>query len=248
MPAPLMEFAQFARPERWWLRRGPPPWLDDPRWHARAFRASLALGLMGTVSGWLTVVGFFAAALVGDLLGGFEEALQFMFGMISGPGFWFGVGVLIPLSRWLGRGWIMTLFAVPVSMFACYCGVSTFLAADPPMGSGANGFPGGERACGFYAGFVGAAIVGLWMGHPRQKSAWLAVGLATFLASLGCGLIYLPGNDPSPPPWMLPEVSQWIGIGTPYVTFQSLAAIGLGARLWGARRYEKASPPANSRI
>ena len=58
-------------------------------------------------------------------------------------------------------------------------------------------------------------------------------GLATFLASLGCGAIsLLTGNDPSPPVWMVPEITQWIWFRTPYVTFQSLAAIGVGARLW----------------
>jgi hypothetical protein len=232
MSAPLLEYSRLARPHAWWLRQAPPPWLDDPRWQARAFRASLLLGLMGTVSGWLTVAGFVGAAFVSELLGGFEEALQFVFGLFCGPGFWFGVGVLMPLSRWLGRGWILSLLSVPLSMLACYCGVVTFLTIDPIMGPGPAWIPGGERAGGFSAGFVGAAIVGLWMGHPRRKSAWLAVGLATFLAALGCGAIFLPGNDPSPPVWMVPEITQWIRFGAPYVTFQSLAAIGLGARLW----------------
>ena len=179
MPDPLMEFAQFAHPQRWWLRRFPPPWLDDPRWWVRAFRVSLMLGLMGTATGWLTVGGLFLAGAIDRLTAGIGSLVDGgALGILCGPGFWFGLGVLIPLSRWLGRGWVMSLLAVPASMFACDCGVVTFLAVDPVVGKFSRTWiPWAEHTAGFYAGFVGAAIVSIWMSHPLRKNAWLA-GLA----------------------------------------------------------------------
>ena len=54
MPAPIIQFAPFAHPLRWLLRRGEPSWLEnESRWWVRAFRVSLVLGLLGTASGWL---------------------------------------------------------------------------------------------------------------------------------------------------------------------------------------------------
>jgi len=228
MPAPLIEFAQFAHPSRWWLRRGPPAWLDDPRWFARAFRASLLLGVMGTVTGWLTVAGIVLMHIAEPWAGSLSIS---EFNLFLGPGLWFGIGVMMPLSRWLGRGWIMTLLAVPVSMFACYCGFITLLLVHPIMSSRPSEFPGGKDAAGFYAGFVGAAIVSLWMGHPLRKSAWLAGMTASLLASLNCGLYFLAQPDGS----MLPlpgELATIIAQGWLYVGFQSLTAVGLGVRLW----------------
>src|SRR5688572_15807944 len=108
MPAPLIEFAQFAHPQRWWLRRGPPPWLDDPRWRARAFRVTLALGLMGTFSGWLTIGCIFLCGSILPIFSSFERWHEGLW-LFGAPGLCFAAGVLVPLSRWLGRGWMLTV-------------------------------------------------------------------------------------------------------------------------------------------
>lgn len=234
MPAPVMQFEQFAHPQRWWLRRGPPPWLDDPRWWVRAFRTSMALGVMGTITGWLTVVGLFLVGLLDRWLVGLPSWFsELAFGVLCGPGFWFGVGVLIPLSRWLGRSWIFSLLSVPASMFACYCGVMTLFLIDPIMGQSPDWVPF-EDSGSFFAGFVGAAIVSLWMGNPLKKSAWLAGLTASILASIGCGV--LPWMEQSSTPH-LRQFGDLLQFAGPYVTFQSLAAIGLGVRLWWDRQH-----------
>lgn len=229
MPAPLIEFAQFAHPQRWWLRHGPPPWLDDPRWTVRAFRTTLVLGLMGTASGWLSVLGLFTLGLLESFVGKLPAWItEGAFGLLCGPGFWFGLGVLLPLSRWLGRNWIFSLLSVPASMFACYCGVATLFLVDPIMGPSPDWAPF-EDSGWLFGGLTGAAIVSLWMGNPLQKSAWLAGFTATVLAAAGCGV--LPWLMENNPPW-LSQFQELLRFSGPYVTFQSLAAIGLGVRLW----------------
>lgn len=229
MPAPLIQFSQFAHPQRWWLRRGPPPWLDDPRWWVRAFRSSLMLGLMGTVTGWLTIGGVFLGEALDVMVDGVARwFVEGSLGLMCGPGLWFGVGVLIPLSRWLGRNWIFSVLSVPASMFACYCGVTTLFLIDPIMGPSPD-WVRFEDSGSFFAGFVGAVLVSMWMGHPRQRSAWLAGATASILAAIGCGFVSLL-MDNSPP--MLSRFTDVLSSAAPYVTFQSLVAIGLGVRLW----------------
>lgn len=232
MPAPLIEFAQFVHPQRWWLRRGEPPWLDDSRWWARAFRVSLVLGVMGTATGWLTVIAAASLRTWESQHGSYPNSELVIF---LGPGFWFGLGVLMPLSRWLGRGWVMSLLAIPMSMFASLCGIMGFLFADPIMGSGLYAVPGGKEAAGFYAGFAGAFVVAVWMGHPRRKSAWLAGALAAGLASLSGGIVFLAQSN-----WELKPVPSGIREllepALVYVSFQSLTAAGLGVRLWQPAR------------
>lgn len=233
MPAPLIEFAQFAQPHRWWLRYGPPPWLEDDRWWVRAFRASLMLGLVGAASGWVSVGGLFLVNFLDEAFGGTIRWLtEGGLGILCGPGFYFGVVTLVPLSRWLGRGWIMSLLAVPVSMFASYCGVMTLLFVSPIMSnSSPDWIPGGKDAAGFYAGLVGAAIVAVWMGHPLRYSAWFAGVTAALLAGLVCGSYFLVS-----PQWnssVIPgEIREILNIGSLYAGFQSVTAAGLGIRLW----------------
>lgn len=232
MPALLIDFSQFAHPQRWWLRRSPPPWLDDPQWIVRAFRASLVLGLMGTASGWLTVLGLFTLQLSESLVGKLPAWMtEGAFGLLCGPGFWFGVGVLLPLSRWLGRNWVFSLLSVPASMFACYCGVTTLFFVDPIMGQSPDWAPW-EGSGWFFGGLVGAAIVSLWMGNPVKKSAWLAGFAASILAAIGCGV--LPWLAENHSPW-LSQSRELLQFAGPYVIFQSLTAIGLGIRLWWDR-------------
>jgi hypothetical protein len=226
MTAPLIEFAQFAHPQRWWMRRGQPPWLDDPRWYARAFRASLVLGVMGTATGWLTVGVIFGLKkledVVGDLPG--DDLLYSELVILLAPGYCFGLMTLAPLSRWLGRGWIMTLLSIPASTLACYVGIFVSFAA----GSGEN--PAWlKESSPFLAGVAGAAVVAAWMGNPCRKSAWLAGAAAALMAGTACKLHFefISQTDW----WRTSELSEVV-IGGLYVGFQSATATGLGVRLW----------------
>lgn len=233
MSAPLIEFSQLAHPHRWWLRRGLPPWLDDPRWYARAFRATLVMGVLGTLSGWLTVAGMMLVNWVDQSLPGSPKWItEGALGLFCGPGVWFGAGTLIPFSRWLGRGWLFSLLALPVSMFASCCGIWIFLFVGPIMGPEPGWIPGGKQAAGFYAGFAGAAVIAVWMGHPQRLEAWLSGISASLLASLVCGL-YFVATQQSSVYASLPSVFQGIlPLASLYVGFQSLTAVGLGVRLW----------------
>ena len=108
---------------------------------------SLVLALVGTVSGWVSLGGLMLSQLLERMTAGsapwfVREELTFL----CGPGLFFGVVTLIPLSRWLGRGWIMSLAAVPVSMFAMYCGVMALLFVSPIMSNGPDWIPGGKDA------------------------------------------------------------------------------------------------------
>ena len=240
MPSPIIEYGKFAHPQRWWLRREPPPWLDDTRWKARAFRATVFLGLLGTVSGSLSALSLVAFSYLWKLVVGKPDIFEIQ--IFLGPGFWFGLVTLVPLSRWLGRGWVMSGLAVPISMLASFCGVTAFLIVEPFMGESPKWIPGGREASGFYAGFLGAFVVSLWMGHPKKKLAWLSGLLATTLASLGCGLLFL--RDSTPPFGDLaPQLTGFLGFVAPYQTFQCLTAIGLGVRLWGGATEETKKAP-----
>ncbi len=230
MPSPIIEFGKFAHPRQWWLRREPPPWLDDPRWEARAFRATVFLGLLGSVSGSLSAVGLVLLSYLWKRVIGRPDIFEIQ--LFLGPGFWFGVMTLVPLSRWLGRGWVMTFLAVPVAMLASFCGVTAFLIVEPFMGESPKWIPGGREASGFYAGFIGALVISLWMGHPKKKLAWLSGLLAVTLATLGCGSLFLRDSTPVFGD-IAPQFSQFFGILASFQTFQCLTAIGLGARLWG---------------
>ena len=231
MPSPIIEYGKFAHPQRWWLRREPPPWLNDPRWKARAFRATLFLGLLGSVSGSLTALSVEVLSYLWKLVGGRPDIFEIQ--LFLGPGFWFGLVTLVPLSRWLGRGWLMTCMAVPMSMLASFCGATAFLIIEPFLGGESpKWIPGGREASGFYAGFLGALIVSVWMGHPKKKLAWLSGLLATILATSGCGLLILRDSKPLFSD-LAPQFTGFFGLVATYQTFQCLTAIGLGVRLWG---------------
>ena len=134
----------------------------------------------------------------------------------------------------------MTGLAVPISMLACLCGMAAFLVVEPFMGESPKWIPGGRDASGFYAGFIGALVVSLWMGHPKKKLAWLSGLLAVTLATLGCGLFFL--RDSTPPFGdIAPQLNGFFFLVAPYQTFQCLTAIGLGIRLWGRATEDKKS-------
>lgn len=224
MPAPLIAFTQFAHSQWWWLWRGPPPWLEDSPWWARALRLSLVLGFTGAVAAGLTAVMLNTTEGYSALTGLSLNTIQ-----LFGPGLWFGVGTLVPLSRWLGRGWIMTLMSVPVAMFSHFCAFMAVWIALVPSGPHPPRYP--ELGC-FCPGFVAALIVALWMGHPLRKTAWLAAAIAMVMGSIGSGIVLLAETQ------RLPRLAS-LGFGENvfaafclYASFQSLAAIGLGARLW----------------
>ncbi len=210
MSGSLIQFDRFSHPTSWWLRCGSPPWMDDPRWYARAVRASLVLGLLGFVSGCLTTIALCVMQRVGTFLG-------IILASAILPGLLFAIFTLIPLSRWLGRGWKSSLFTIPISIVASSCGAFIF---------NLDNFPGLRGA---HAGFVGAVIVCVLMGHPRQKQTWIAGILASAAAGLACGLVM---NWNVGTLYVLLGVPVTASIAKVFPTFQCIVAVSLGVSLW----------------
>jgi len=137
-------------------------------------------------------------------------------------------------TGWLGRGWIMSLLSLPVAMLSHYCAYMVFVVV---LASWRPPAPGEREVACFFPGLVAALVVAVWMGHPLQKSAWLAGALAMVLGSVGCGLVFLVGTGPQ---WQSTLASygpygfivSLFGAHCLYGSFQSLTGIGLGARLW----------------
>ena len=200
------EFSKLVDPTAWWMRCGSPKWLNDPRWYVRAIRASAVLGLLGIVSAGLSTISVMAS----------EEGIFFA------PGLWFGLLTLIPLSRWLGRGWILTLLAVPISVLAWLCSGLVFVI--PALGKIMGGpAPEPPPFLEYLSSFVGSLIVSAWIGNPLKKQSWFACLLAVTLATSCCGqVILLTGNI----------TENRLSVCAMHLTFQCAMAIGLGARLW----------------
>jgi hypothetical protein len=193
----------------WLAKTGPPAWLDDPRWYIRAIRLSLALAILGFISAGLSI----PCVILGTVALVKNVGYLFLLFLFFMPGLCFGLVALLPLSRWLGREWPLALLAVPVSMAASFGGVLGWCAAGALQ----------PLAAGFAAGFVGALMVGAWMGNPTQLRAWIAVFCAIVLASLGCGVVSCVG---------ITQKFEINGLFAVFCTFQCVVAICLGARLW----------------
>lgn len=212
----------------WLSRHGPRYWLGDPRWYVRAIRVSLVLAVLGSASASLTT----ACLLVQP------------FSIFVAPGLWFGIVTLIPLSRWLGRGWILTLLAVPVSVVANLCGVFAYLDAcslfGKVFGDFARALFGETRILfdGFFGGFVGALIVSAWMGNLKQRQSWIAGFCATAFAALGCGFGRILHDDIRAfagshwDPLAMSGFARFVIAGLLFYTFQCVVPVCLGARLW----------------
>ncbi|HUQ68587.1 MAG TPA: hypothetical protein VM165_03630 [Planctomycetaceae bacterium] len=101
--APLAEvfavWTIFRGLPRWYFARGCPPTLQhELRW-VRGLRTSILLGTVGLASSWISTLWLFLEKQF-QAFSPFdgEGSLMFM------PGAWFGLLVLLPLSRWMGRG------------------------------------------------------------------------------------------------------------------------------------------------
>jgi hypothetical protein len=222
MPAPIIEFDQFINIHRWWLRNGTPPWLADPRWWVNAFRSTLVLGILGSISGWLTFAFFEFASLlpIGEVFQGWVR-------LLIAPGLCFGVVVLVPFSRWIGRGWIFSWLSIPAAMFAWICSLFAFLGGMPMEGDAPYLF-----LFGFFAGFTGAVVIAGWcfgaFGTVSRGPIFPALLVPAILAGCGCAVVYLYEPRLAVPG----PLHDWFTIGLAFVTFQCLTAIGLGVHLW----------------
>lgn len=213
----------FAGAHRWWLRKGVPSTLGPTGTRTRAIRASLLLATMGTLSSWLS---FGTLYLDGFIYG--HGVLDAMMGF--GPGFAYGIIVLVPLSRWLGRNWLATLLSPVVSAGLYYAALQLYFAISPIFGSTSKPIVGA-----WYAGLLGGVGVGLWMARLVSLSmVWLPV-VCGLVASACCSILFLEGTPVKAGTFSgwLNDVRNVLAFPTIYGGFQVPVAVVLGIRLWG---------------
>jgi hypothetical protein len=195
---------------RWFLARGcPPPLRDDRRWVC-GLRASVLLGTLGLAASWASVFWLLIERRLFDV--GLIGTILFT------PGLWFGLFVMLPLSRWVGRGWLVSLLAVPVSTRVNY---EVVRLANPHW----------ELVAAW-----GGLGVGLWLCDPRRpRTLWTAA-----VAAIAGGLPYAAMNlldrwdlDPNAGvPGGFEWVNGLVSMNLLFSPFQVLVAMALGVRLW----------------
>jgi len=211
----------FREAPRWWLARGcPPTVLAEPR----AMRVSLLLGLMGLAAGWLSAM----LLHVNSLVQFHQEALFWM------PGALFGGVVLLPLSRWIGRGWIASVLSIPVSVGAYWAAVYVDLKIDPPLGASSVS----EPVAGALAGMAGAGILCVWLMPIRRLRALPVHFVLSLAVGVAGGLItgFAIGTNHGSTGYSALDLVLELGVETAmFAPFQALAAFALGSRLWWER-------------
>jgi hypothetical protein len=220
---PWIDWANWCSVHRWWLARNCPPVLRDERPSVRVFRITLLCGALGVIAPTLAGVGWAAC-----------EALSLPeFLSVNFPPLCFALLVLFPLSRWLGRGWLLTGFSGLVSIAAYWAGVWMFLTGADLIEHGPGDFSStAGYAGGMLGGATGGLMLGLWMTHLGRRQAVIDVSRAVIAGTLGgLGFSLLLANQPEPwgTEWFPPL--RVVISGQPHFPFQSLMAIALGLRL-----------------
>jgi hypothetical protein len=209
---PFAFWTIFRGIHRWFLASRCPPTLRDERRWVRGLQTSVLMGTLGFISSWMTIFWIPAERIIFPGLG-FGP-----YGVLSlSPGPVFGAIVLLPLSRWLGRGWFNSFLAVEVSTAIYY------FAANSPA----------------WAGWIGGFGVGVWMIDPRRLQTLWLVPLATAAGGLPYeAMNLLPGGDANWTPPGFDWLNDLLAGSALYTPFQTCVAIALGTRIWW--------PPPNS--
>lgn len=218
----LKSWNVFAGAHRWWLRKGVPPTLGPAGTRARAIRASLLLAMMGIVSSWLSF-----GVMLFDRFGHSHPGLNAITGL--GPGAAFGVVVLVPLSRWLGRSWFWSIISILPSAGLFYAAVHVHFFVSPIFGQTSNPPVGA-----FWAGLVGGVGIGLWMARPGGRSLLGLPVACGLVAGVCCSIVFLDGTplNGGSLGGFLRDARNFLAFPTIYGSFQVPVAVVLGMRLW----------------
>lgn len=210
----------------WWYRPGLPPTLQHARSDVRLVRMLTLMFVLGSLSTAACQAWMWCERVI-DLSG-----INWPYkggGLMFLPGIWFGLFVLIPLSRWQGRSWWVTIPAVAVSAGIYWAAVLSFLQFAPVMDSG-----GDDTAlwrAGFAAGTVGGLGLWCWMNPPWSCRSWFILG-PTWLAAVVGALIFAILFDNEPYSSIMPDiVGQLFSIAAMFGPFHIGVAMALGLRL-----------------
>lgn len=236
MSEPALSLRPFAQPWRWWLARGcPPPFQDERKW-VRVLRVSLLLGLLGTLSAWVSAVWLQIEHLV------FEPPNSFIWlgSLFVSPGLWFGLIVLLPVSRWRGRNWVHSLLAIPVSGLCLFgaiylwVGIGSAYRTQFPLDEYPDP-PYAEFVCWCCLGLIGAGLLQIWMTDWTRPGKVTRVVPVLLAGVCGTAMTALMGGVDGPDrfPYDLPEfVRAVLVLQTLLGPFQMLVAIALGIPFW----------------
>lgn len=168
-PGALWELVLSA--PRWLLHRGYPPELDDPRLLVRLLRITLVMIVLGILSSWVTVVAKYFTDYDISLNRYFIRFVRECY-----PGLWFGLIVLVPISRWQGRNVWLTAAAVPVSTIVHQFLSLRFVSLD-------HGNP--SWLYSVLAGSIGGLGLALWMIPPLSPRACLFLFITVIVGIAG---------------------------------------------------------------
>jgi len=208
------------------LRRGRPPLLKHPNVMGRIFRITLVMLVLGLLAGWADVL----ISLLRNWTG-LARGLTWQV-HVAIRGLFFGLFVLVPMSRWQGRNWWLAALAVPVSMLFRWGFEGTIHLTWREM-------PMWQLMA--WTGCVAAFPIGLWMIGPRCWRDWGFVAL-TVLAGIAGQLLRMVaissiGLDPHP--WLPESLQALLIFSYLVVPFNCTVAAALGLRL----ALEPAPPP-----
>lgn len=218
----------------WWYRRGLPPTLQHPRIDVRLVRMLTLMGGLGCLSTAACQAWMWCERVL-DVSG-----INWPYkggGLMLLPGVWFGLFVLIPLSRWQGRSWWATLPAVAVSAGIYWLAVISFLQFAPIMSPSSS-----DKSwwlAGLSAGTVGGLGLWCWMNPPWFRRSWFVLGPTWVAAVLG-SLVFAIVFDHEPRSAFFPDfVSHLVAFAEMFGPFHIGVAMALGLQLvWNT------SPPA----
>jgi hypothetical protein len=173
---PFAVWTVFRGLPRWYFARGCPPPLRATTGWVRALHTSVLLGAMGLAwSAVGVVVGYFAMQLM--VTSSWPRAIVGM--MVCGSfGLIYGLGVLLPLSRWIGRPWWLTGFTVMVSVLV-YAGIDLLFFQPIWAWTGRNH----PLTVALMYSCIGI-LLGLCFVAPMQRRSWWLLPLIVGGASV----------------------------------------------------------------
>lgn len=219
----LKSWNVFDGAHRWWLRKGIPPTLGPAGTWERVIRTSALLGFMALASSWVSV---FVMSISYPVI----HPLSWNDLQETGPGAAFGVVVLLPLSRWMGRSWWISLLAIAISAILFRAAVVvTYGLADQPEAKSTDWAFGA-----FCGGLLGGVGVGACMAGRRLRSLVLFPLLAGIAAAAISAVIMFQVYPIRFPLNAMPVESAAILLSfvAIYTGFQIPAALMLGTGLW----------------